>query len=314
MLPRFSHLSSTLSRREFCAGVLAATLATSRIAAAESSRFQLNYLVGSSMYGETDLHEILPEVHKTGAAAIDIWPRHHGNQREQVEAMGEEAFSNLLKQNNVRLGCLTQYKLGPFGLQEELKFAQRFGCHTIVTGAVGPKGLAGAELKGAVAHFVEQMQPHLAAARECGVTIAIENHAHNLVDSTDAIKWLMELESSPHLGIALAPSHLPQDPQLLSSLIREIGPRIAVFYAWQNGHGFMTKLPKEEELLQLPGRGELDFGPLLQALKDVNYAGWTEIFMHPTPRGVPILETTGAVTAEINKARRYLDEKLATLT
>ena len=69
----------------------------------------------------------------------------------------------------------------------------------------------------------------------------------------------------------------------------------------------MKKLPKEQELLQMPGRGDLDFAPLIKALSDINYHGWTEIFMHPVPRGVPILETTKEVTAEINSARDYLE-------
>ena len=70
--------------------------------------------------------------------------------------------------------------------------------------------------------------------------------------------------------------------------------------------GCMTKLPKEQELLQMPGRGDLDFAPLLSALAEVEYQGWTEIFMHPVRRGIPILETTEQVTAEINRAREYL--------
>ena len=31
-----------------------------------------------------------------GADAIDLWPRVHGNQREQLDAMGEPAFVDLL--------------------------------------------------------------------------------------------------------------------------------------------------------------------------------------------------------------------------
>ena len=84
-----------------------------------------------------------------------------------------------------------------------------------------------------------------------------------------------------------------------------------MFYAWQHGMGCHQKLPKEQELLQLPGRGELNFGPLLSALKRINYTGWTEIFMHPVPRGIPILETAAAVTAEINRSRTYLEKLLA---
>lgn len=259
------------------------------------------------MYGYAKLEAIVPEVHKTGAAAIDIWPMVHGNQREQLDSMGEDSFLELLSKHEVRLGCITQYKLGPFGLQDEMRLAKRLGCRTIVTGGKGPKGLSGGELKSAVGRFVEQMKPHLEIAGESGVTIAIENHSNNIIESPDSLKWLVELCADKHLGIALAPYHLEQDSKLIAELIQSLGNRIAVFYAWQHGMGCMKKLPKEEELLQMPGRGDLDFQPLVDALEAISYSGWTEIFMHPVPRGVPILETTAEVTAEINRAREYLE-------
>jgi sugar phosphate isomerase/epimerase len=306
--------STHVSRRDFCrvlSGVLAGTGLWSQLARAEEDAgFRLKYILGSCMYGYTPLEEILPEVHKTGAEAIDVWPKVHGNQREQMEEMGEERARALLEKHSVKLGCLTQYKLGPFGLQDEMRYAERFGCRLIVTGGSGPKGLEGQELKAAVKEFIEKMKPHLAVAEETGVTIAIENHGNNLIQSPDSLKWLAELRPSRHLGIALAPYHLPQDEELLSGLIREVGEAIEMFYAWQYGMGCMEKLPKEQELLQMPGRGELDFGPLLAAFREINYTGWTEIFMHPVPRGIPILEPTSAVTKEINRAREYLEQKL----
>lgn len=304
-----------MNRRQFSQLVgsqaLACSMAGSLLAAEKGNAFKPRYIVGSCMYGYTKLAEILPEVAKTGAAAIDIWPKVHGNQREQLDELGEEAFAELLKKYEVTLGCITQYKLGPFGLQDEMRLAQRFGCHTMVTGGKGPKGLSGQELKAAVSKFVEEMKPHLAVAAETGVTIAIENHGNNLIESPDSLKWLAELAPSKHLGIALAPYHLPQDPQQLADLIRTLGDRIAMFYAWEHGMGCMTKLPKEQELLQMPGRGSLDFGPLLEALGEIDYRGWFEIFMHPVPRGIPILETTAEVTAEINRSRAYLEGLLA---
>jgi len=308
--------NSKISRRAFCASTtaLAATAIypglLPKASAKSTNQFQLKYILGSCMYGYTKLDEILPEVKKTGACAIDIWPKVHGDQREQVEQMGSDKFRELLDKNGVSLGCITQYKLGPFGLQNEMRFAQKFGCQTMVCGGVGPKNLKGKELKAAVAKFLEQMKPHLAVAEETGVTIAIENHANNLIDSPDSLKWLNELRPSKNLGIAFAPYHLPQNEKLLSELIETLGDSLAVFYAWQHGMGCMKKLPKEQELLQMPGRGSLNFKPLLTSLKKINYNGWTEIFMHPVPRGIPILETTQAVTAEINRSRKYLEELL----
>ncbi len=67
------------------------------------------------MYGTTALSEVLPEIRKTGSSFIDIWPRPHANHREQITMMGLEAFEQLLSEHEVKLGVLTQYKLGPFG-------------------------------------------------------------------------------------------------------------------------------------------------------------------------------------------------------
>ncbi|MBI1313934.1 TIM barrel protein [bacterium] len=300
------------TRRNFLAASAAAGLSltgASLVPAAEE-KLKPKYILGSCMYGYTALSEIVPEVRRTGAGSLDIWPKVHGNQREQLDEMGEQAFAELLKQHDVTLGCITQYKLGPFGLQDEMRLAQRLGCSTIVTGGKGPKGLTGSELKAAVGTFIEQMKPHLAVAEETGVTIAIENHGNNLIETPDSLKWLADLRPSKHLAIAFAPYHLPQEEQLLSDLIRLLGESIAMFYAWQHGMGCHQKLPKEQELLQMPGRGPLDFEPLLAALSDIKYEGWTEIFMHPVPRGIPILEPASAVTEEINRSREYLTKRL----
>lgn len=304
----------SIDRRRFV-GSLAATAALpltpfsvdASFAAAATEPFRLRYLLPSCMYGYAALEQVVPEVKKIGATAIDLWPKVHGNQREQLDEMGEEAFLALLRDHDVSLGCITQYPLGPFGLEEEIRLAGRLGCPTIVTGGKGPKGLRGSELKGAVRGFAEQLKPHLERAAEAGVTLAIENHGNNLIESPDSMKWLAEFRPADNLGIALAPYHLRQDEKFLSGLIRELGDAIVLFYAWQHGDGSTKRQSKQKELLQMPGRGPLDFKPLVAALHEIGFDGWTEIFMHPFPRGVPIRETTDEVTAEINRARTNLD-------
>jgi len=149
------------------------------LSSCNNTDFSLKYILGSPMYGYMDLEAILPEVSKIGANAIDIWPKVHGNQREQLDEMGEEKFQALLEQYNVKLGCITQYKLGPYNLKDELRMGARLGCKTMVTGGKGPKGLKGDELKTAVKAFVEKMKPQLEEAEETGIKIAIENHGNN---------------------------------------------------------------------------------------------------------------------------------------
>lgn len=298
-----------MKRREFCMRLIAALVAgKAKLTVSDVAQtFQLKYILGSSMYGRMTLSDVLSEVHKTGAKHIDIWPEHHTSHREQIELIGHEQFAEMLKQYQVGLGILTRFDLGPFGLQDEMRVAKKLGGSMIISGSRGPGNLKGQALKAAVKEFIEKMKPHIAAAEQMGITIGIENHANSLIDSPDAIRWLAEFTPCRYLGIALAPYHLPQDPLLIAQCITDIGNCLVHFYAWQYGKGCHKKLPKHQELMQLPGRGEMDFVPIVVALKKINYSGWTEVFMHPVPRGISILPTAAQVTSEINDARKYLE-------
>ena len=307
-------MNTTITRREaarlVAGSALAAAFSPGRLLAREPP-FRLRYILGSCMYGTTKLSEIVPEVRRIGAEHIDIWPRVHGDQREQMEAMGHERFAALLEEHRIKLGILTRYDLGPFNLAREMRVAKKLEAKLIICGSRGPKDLQGKELRSAVKAFAEKLKPTISLAEERGITLGIENHGGSLIRSPDSQRWFVDEASSKHVGIALAPYHLPQNPAVLAKLIEDLGPRLAHFYAWQHGMGCHKKLPKEQELLQMPGRGSLDFTPILAALRKIDYRGWTEIFMHPVPRGIPILDTTAKVTAEINRARRYLEERLA---
>ena len=306
-------------RRQVC-GIVALSLPATQLDPLEAqTSFRLRYMVASCLYGGFDLDVILPEVPKAGAGYVDIWASHAKpvTQRRMVEDMGHEAFLAKLNKHALKLGCLTHYEAGPFGLQQEMPVARKFGGPgtLLACGSQWPgkpiKNPTAVEIKQGVRAFVDQLKPHVALAEETGTVIVIENHGTSLIETPDSLRWLVEFETSPNLGVALAPYHLPQDAEMMARLIEDLGNRIKLFYAWQHGMGAAKKLPKEQELLQMPGRGSLDFTPIVGALKKIDFQGWTEIFMHPVPRGIPILETAEAVTAEINRARRYLESRLA---
>ena len=295
-----------MNRRRFLQSIAAA--AATPVGAAEKP-WKLNYMLASSMYGSLPLAEILPEVKKTGATAIELWPKKHGTQREEIDVIGHEKFAAMLREHGLGFGGTTRYDLGPFKLTEEIAIVKKLGGSFIVAGGSGEwKGLTPDQLKANVKGFVEKMKPYAALAAENGISIGIENHVNNLIDTPDSLRWLAdEIRTMPGIGIALAPYHLPQDTKLLSELIRHIDQKMTLFYAWEHGKGCTKPMPKEEELQQMPGRGPLDWKPLLDALKAVNFTGPTEVFMHPTPRGIPILPTVAETTAEIVRAKEYLD-------
>ena len=294
-----------MNRRRFLQS-LAALPAASAFAA--DAPWKLNYMLASSMYGDLKLAEILPEVKKTGATGIELWPKKHGTQREEMDEIGHDKFAAMLKGHGLSFGGTTRYDLGPFALTDEIKVVNKLGGSFIVTGGAGDYKVTGEKLKANVKEFVEKMKPCALLASQNGVTIGIENHVNNLIDTPDSLLWLADMTRDiPGIGIALAPYHLPQDTKQLAEIIVHCDKKLTLFYAWEHGMGCMKKMPKEEEVQQLPGRGKLDWKPLLGALKQINFTGPTEIFMHPTPRGIPILPTAAEVTAEILRAKQLLD-------
>jgi sugar phosphate isomerase/epimerase len=270
------------------------------------------FILASALYGTFPLTEILPEVSRTGATMIDLWPRPHGSQREEVDELGADTVREMLATAGVTLGGIACYKVGAFNLAGEFAVARQLGAESpvLVTTAPGKGDAPAAELAAAIGAFLAKLGPSIAAAEEAGGVIAIENHSHSLLQTADGIRRFADAVKSEHVGVALAPHHLPQDAGLIADIARDLGPRLKFVYAQQHGKGSKDKLPKEDELLQLPGRGPLDFGPLMRELAALQFAGPVEIFMHPVPRGVPILDSVAAITAEVVRARESL---LATL-
>lgn len=300
------------NRRRFLQSLSA--LAAAPAFAADVSPWKLNYMLASSMYGSLPLAEILPEVKKTGATGIELWPKKHGTQREEMDAIGHDKFAEMLKEQGLTFGGTTRYDLGPFKLTDEIGIVKKLGGSFIVVGGAGDYKVTPEQLKLNVKAFVEKMKPHAALAAENGVTIGIENHVNNLIDTPDSLRWLADgIRSIPGIGIAFAPYHLPQEAALQADLIEHIDQKMTLFYAWEHGMGCMKPMPKEEEIQQMPGRGTFNWTPLLQALRAINFTGPTEIFMHPTPRGIPIMPTAAETTAEIVRAKNHLDNLVATL-
>lgn len=267
------------------------------------------FILSSALYGDMRLADIVPEVRRTGASLIDLWPKPHGTQREEVDAVGVERVREMLVAAGVQLGGIASYRIGPFDLAAEFAVAKALGAErpVLVAMAPGDGDLTGDALVGAIGAVVAKMRPSIKAAEEAGGVIAIENHSRSLLRSPDAIRRFADAVDGARVGIALAPHHLPQEADLVAGLARELGPRLAFVYAQQAGKGATEKLPKDDELLQLPGRGPLDFGPLMRELAAMKFTGPVEIFMHPVPRGIPILDTLDAITAEVNRSRRYLE-------
>ncbi len=137
--------------------------------------------------------------------------------------------------------------------------------------------------------FIEELKPLAELAEQHNSYLAIENHVGALLCSLDSLKAFMDINTSPRLGIALAPYHIQTLKASVPEAIRICGKQLFYFYAWQH----------YPDLEQLPGIGPTDMVPWIQALADIGYRGYVNPFMHGHPEA-------DVMTANLVKSRDYL--------
>jgi len=278
--------------------------------------FSLRHVLSSALYGNLPLDQVLASVEETGSESVDIWRKVHATHREQIAEMGDEAFQAALRKHGTTMSISTCYPLGPFKQDDEMRWVKKNGGRMTVcdSGGMEPRDPVGAEAKKQVKVFFEKLKPHYELAEELGVTMAIENHKNAMLSSPDSIRYFAEYNPSKNVGVAFAPHHLHDAIEEIPKLITELGKENIPFIYLQEHHpSSKKKMSKEDELKQMPGFGTLDYVPILRALKEIGFDGLAEIFMHPVPRGIPILPTAKEINAVINQSRTYLSKCLATL-
>ena len=137
--------------------------------------------------------------------------------------------------------------------------------------------------------FIDGLKPLVELAGEHDSYLAIENHGGALLNTPDSLKVFVDINTSPRLGIALAPYHLQAIEASVPEAIRICGDRLFFFYAWQ----------RAPDSRQLPGIGPTDITPWLEALAAIGYRGYVNPFMHGHP-GTKVMEQNLA------KSRSYL--------
>lgn len=304
-----------MNRRSFIrTSSLAMASASTGLAQTKEARFGLRYVLSSAMYGDLPLDQVLTAAKETGSESVDIWRKVHATHREQITKMGDEAFQAALKKHGTTMSISTCYPLGPYKQGDELRWVKKNGGRMTVSDSrsMGPRDPKGAEAKKQVKAFFEKLKPHYELAEELGVIMAIENHKNAMLSSPDSIRYFAEFNPSKNVGIAFAPHHLHDAIEDIPKLIKELGKENIPFIYCQEHHpSSKKKMSKEDELKQLPGYGTLDYVPILAALKEIQFDGLAEIFMHPVPRGIPMLPTAKEINTVINQSRAYLNKCLA---
>jgi sugar phosphate isomerase/epimerase len=285
----------TLTRRRFiqraAAGVAMAsgTLLSRCFAAAQfeaGSAWRCRLSTSSILFKGLPIEEACARIAALGFEAVDIWSAYDKclHLDDAATRLGPSGLKALLEKHRLQLCAFSVY-VGGYP-----KYAELLGG---VGGGVAIQGSAGPckpeELTAKMRAFLESLKPLIELAEKNNSRLAIENHGNALLDGPDSFKAFVDLNTSPRLGLALAPYHVQAGGASVPEVIRICGRQLLFFYAWQN----------QPELGQLPGHGPTDFKPWLRALAKVDYRGYVNAFMHGHIEA-------DAMSAALSKSRDYL--------
>lgn len=284
---------TTLNRREFVrttafvGGAATIGLASRPAEAAEEAREPLfRFSTSTIMYHDSPFEVAMEEIAKTGCDAVDLWEAHGGypvNHMQWVEKNRPERLREFVESFGLKLWSFSIYWSPGNKRLERLQWLADAGGEVAVLG-----GGAGADQP--VSAGVDALRPLVDRAAELGLKIAGENHGGSSLNSIASMREFVGLAESPALGIALAPYHAMGAGESVPEAVRACAEKLLFFYAWQRAPG----------MAELPGDGTLDFLPVLQALRQVRYTGYLNIFTHTH---VPRDEMTEGVV----ESRRYLE-------
>lgn len=286
---------NTLTRRRFirqaaaAAGTAYGALLSPGFAAARpeaGSAWRCRLSTSSILFKGLPIEEACARIAALGFEAVDIWSAYDKcpHLDDAATRLGPSGLKALLANHHLRLCAFSVY-IGGYPKYAELLGGMGGG--VAIQGSAGP--CKPEELTAKMRAFLESLKPLIELAEKNNSRLAIENHGNSLLDMPDSFKAFVDLNTSPRVGLALAPYHLQAGGASVPEVIRICGRQLLFFYAWQN----------QPETGQLPGIGPTDFKPWLRALAEVNYAGYVNAFMHGHVE-------PDAMTAALTKSRDYL--------
>ncbi len=277
-MTRHAHGSSgQTSRRAFLhrsavglAGLAAAGLTPTSSRATEGPKWTMRLSCSSINFRSLPIEQACQRIAALGFEAIDIWGAYTGcpHLDEALNRLGPDGLNELLAKSNLKLYAFSVY-VGGYAKYAEL--LGKAGGGVAVRGSTGP--CEPHELVPRMKAFLESLKPEAELAEKFNSYLAIENHGHALLDTLDSMKAMVDLNTNPRIGIALAPYHVQGLNQSVEEAIRICGGQLLFFYAWQ----------RAGDAQQLPGIGPADCVPWIKALAKIGYRWYVNPFMHHEP-------------------------------
>ncbi len=169
------------------------------------------------------------------------------------------------------------------------------GGHVMVLGSPKQRnllpGVSHDQASELAAALLRRLTPHL---NDSGVTLAVEPlgpEEGDFLNTAQSAVELIQRVDSPSVRLHLDVKAMSTDVEPYAQLIRRYSPWLEHFHA-------------NDPNRQGPGMGDVDFEPILRALREVDYQGWISVEVFDYSPGPEVLAS---------RSIQYLREKLAQL-
>ncbi|TWU30397.1 sugar phosphate isomerase/epimerase family protein [Bythopirellula polymerisocia] len=282
----------------------------------------MKYAFCNEMFGDEPFEKVWPDVRKLGYTGVEIAPftlfaggepvdvrEISANRRTEVKQQAADAGLEV-----IGLHWLLA-KTSGFYLTSPEKAVQRataeyfkalaqlcadLGGKVMVLGSPPHRNLLpGVGYDEAESYAAEVLRAAMPTCEDLGVTIALEPlgpaEGDFMLTAETAID-LAKLVDSPSCQLHLDVKAMSTEPNSPDVIIRESSDWLVHFHA------------NDPNLLG-PGMGDVEYGPIFEALRDINYAGWVslEAFKYePSPQ--EIAKQSIEYMQEITKAIEYAED------
>jgi len=282
------------NRRRFLKQVLAGTAAgiassavgtsANGLLAAESAPLW-RFAMCNETFGDWEQPRIFRTLAEVGYAGVEIAPFTLNNDVRKISAQQRESVRTAADEAGIRVVALHWLLARTEGLHlthpdREIRentaeylghlarFCRDLGGQVMVFGSPKQRNLLpGVDRAQGMKHAKEVLQRAMPVLDECQVTLALEPLSRGttnfLTTAADAVE-LAEMVDSARCQLLLDCLAMSTESVPPAELIRRHAKHLVHFHANDpNRRG--------------PGMGELDFRPILQALRDVDYRGWVSV-------------------------------------
>lgn len=252
----------------------------------------------SNAYLNYSFQEAAKRIAQAGYAGIEImadvphaWPAcllpeqkaaiHHNLEQNQLQISNVNAFMmnaiNDHRQKYWHPSWIEPYQ--PYRqvridhTRRALDLAKELGAPCITTEPGGPLE-PGQTFEEGLQLFCESLQPVADHAKAIGIPLLIEPEPGLLIETAAQYERFTKVFNHPGIGLNFDIGHMycvKDDP---ATAIRQLAKHIR--------HVHLEDIAATRVHHHLvPGEGAIDFGPIIQALREINYQGWITIELYP---------------------------------